>query len=71
MCGAVLAGLLASCSQNSKTFTINGTVSDEIHATAFYVYIGDEDFRVNSETVPLDTITVNDKKFTYSVDVDF
>lgn len=71
MCGAVLAGLLASCSQNSKTFTINGTVGDEIHATAFYVYIGDEDFRVNSGTVPLDTITVNDKKFTYSVDVDY
>ncbi|MBO7477775.1 MAG: AhpC/TSA family protein [Salinivirgaceae bacterium] len=71
MYGAVLAGLLASCSQNSKTFTINGTVDDEIHATAFYVYIGDEDFRVNSETVPLDTITVNDKKFTYSVDVDY
>lgn len=71
MCGAVLAGLLASCSQNSKTFTINGTVADEIAATAFYVYIGDEDFRVNTDTVPLDTITVIDKKFTYSVDVDY
>ena len=71
MCGAVLAGLLASCSQNSKTFTINGTVADEIAATSFYVYIGDEDFRVNTDTVPLDTITVIDKKFTYSVDVDY
>ena len=71
ICGAVLAGLLASCSQNSKTFTINGTVGDEIAATAFYVYIGDEDFRINTDTVPLDTITVIDKKFTYSVDVDY
>ena len=71
MYGAVLAGLLASCSQNSKTFTINDTVGDEINATAFYVYIGDENFRINTDTVPLDTITVNDNKFTYSVDADF
>ena len=70
MYGAVLAGVLASCTQN-KSFTINGIVDDEINATAVYVYIGDEDFRINPDNTPNDTIIVKDKKFSYSVDVDF
>lgn len=71
MCGALAVGLLASCNQKSKTFTINGTVGDEINATAFYVYLGDRDLRVNTDTTPIDTIFVKDKKFTYSIDFDF
>ena len=71
MCGALAVGLLASCNQKSKTFTINGTVGDENHVTTFYVYLGDKDFRINTDTTPNDTIIVKDKTFTYSVDADF
>ena len=71
MCGAVLAGLLASCSQNSKTFVCNGVVADELTDSAYYVYIGDKDFNVNTSGIPTDTIVVKDKKFSYTTESDY
>lgn len=70
MCGALAVGLLASCNQNSKTFTIEGTVDEEITDTAYLVYIGDSSFNI-SQDIPSDTIIVKDKKFSYSVDLDY
>lgn len=69
--GAVLAGLLASCTQNSKTFTINGTVDEAITDSAYYVYIGDKDFNVNTSGTPIDTIVVKGKKFSYTTALDY
>jgi len=71
MYGAALAGMLASCNQNSKTFTINGTVGDELASKSICIYIGDKDFRINPDSTPNDTILVKDKKFNYSVDIEF
>ena len=69
--GAMLAGLLASCTQNSKTFTINGTVDSEIADSIYLVYIGNQDYINNTKGVPNDTIVVKDKAFNYSIDIDY
>ena len=69
--GTMLAGLLASCTQNSKTFTINGTVDSEIADSIYLVYIGNEDYINNTKGVPNDTIVVKDKSFNYSIDIDY
>ncbi|MBR5644547.1 MAG: AhpC/TSA family protein [Salinivirgaceae bacterium] len=71
MCGALAVGLLASCNQKSKTFTLEGTISDEINDSVYVIYIGDADFKINPDGVPNDTIIVKDKKFSYSVDIDY
>ena len=71
MCGALAVSLLASCTQKNKTFTLEGTISDDINDSVFVVYIGDVDFKVNPNGVPNDTIIVKDKKFSYSVDIDY
>ena len=70
MCGALAVGLLASCTQKSKTFTIEGTVDEEITDTAYFVYIGDSSFNINQNCLR-DTIIVKDKKFSYSVDWEY
>ena len=69
--GTMLAGLLASCTQNSKTFTINGTVDSEIADSIYLVYIGNQDYINNTKGVPNDTIVVKDKSFNYSIDIDY
>lgn len=69
--GAMLVGLMASCTQNSKTFTINGTVDSEIADSIYLVYIGNEDYINDTKGVPNDTIVVKDKAFNYSVDIDY
>ena len=59
---------VAACSQPKEqpTFKINGTVSEEISDTAYYVYIGDTAFNIDTKAAPVDTIIVKDKKFSYS-----
>ena len=67
--GAVLSlCAVAACSQPKEqpTFQINGTVSEEISDTAYYVYIGDTAFNIDVKVAPVDTIIVKDKKFSYS-----
>jgi thiol-disulfide isomerase/thioredoxin len=70
LCGALAVGFLASCNQNSKTFTIEGTVDEGITDTAYFVYIGDSNFNIGLDRL-CDTIIVKDKKFSYSVDWDY
>lgn len=70
--GAVLSlCAVAACSQPKEqpTFQINGTVSEEISDTAYYVYIGDTAFNIDTKAAPVDTIIVKDKKFSYSSSV--
>ena len=69
--GTMLAGLLASCTQNSKTFTINGTVDSEIADSIYLVYIGNQDYKNDTKREPDDTIVVKDKAFNYSIDIDY
>ena len=71
MYGAVLAGLLASCTQKSKTFVVEGSVDEAITDSAYYVYIGDKDFNVNTSGTPIDTIVVKGKKFSYTTALDY
>lgn len=68
--GAMLVGLMASCTHSSKTFTINGTVDSEIADSIYFVYIGNEDYINDTKGVPNDTIVVKDKAFNYSIDID-
>ena len=70
MCGAVLAGLLASCTQNSKTFVVEGFVDEAITDSAYNVYIGDENFNVSMKE-PAAVVVVKDKKFHYECNVDY
>ena len=71
--GAVLSlCAVAACSQpkEQSTFTINGTVADEIKDTAYFVYLGDTAFNIDvKNTAPIDTIIVKDKKFSYTSNV--
>ena len=64
---ALLTSALFSCSSKS-TFTINGTVSDDIKDTAYFVYLGKEDLSFNQ--TPDDTIYVKDKHFSYTCEAD-
>jgi thiol-disulfide isomerase/thioredoxin len=70
LCAAVSVCAAVSCgSQKQDIFRINGTVSDEISDTAYYVYIGDTAFNIDVKVAPVDTIIVKDKKFSYTSDV--
>ncbi|MCQ2975267.1 MAG: AhpC/TSA family protein [Bacteroidales bacterium] len=61
--------LLNSCNNGQKaTITIDGTVSEDIKDTAYFVYLSDSCFNMNFD-VPVDTIYVKNKKFSYSSDV--
>ena len=70
LCGALAVGLLASCNQKSKTFVVEGFVDEAIADSAYQVYIGDENFNVNTKE-PVDVIVVKDKKFHYECNVDY
>lgn len=70
--GAILSlCAVAACSQPKEqpTIKINGTVSEEIADTAYYVYVGDTLFNIDLKAAPVDTIIVKDKKFTYTSNV--
>lgn len=68
LAGALLtAGVAISCSNKQQTFTIDGTVSEDITDTAYYVYISDAS--LNFSQVPVDTIIVKDKKFSYTSNI--
>gem|GEM_PF-324923 len=67
---AAMAGALLSCSKTT-TFKIDGTVSNGVSDSIYVIYIGDANFRVNTDSTPNDTIVVKDKKFSYSVDIDY
>ena len=71
MCGALSVGLLASCIQNSKTFTLKGTVSEENNDSVYVVFIGNENLKNDTKRTPDDTIVVKDKKFNYSLELDY
>lgn len=68
--GAVLAGMLASCNQNSKTFILEGTVSEDNADSIYHVFIGNSDYENNTKGAPHDTIVVKDKMIHYSIDID-
>ena len=70
MCGAFAVGLLASCTQKSKTFVVEGFVDEAITDSAYQVYIGDENFNISMRE-PVDVIVVKDKKFHYECNVDY
>lgn len=68
LAGALLTAVVAiSCSNKQQTFTIDGTVSEDITDTAYYVYISDAS--LNFSQVPVDTIIVKDKKFSYTSNI--
>ena len=66
----VFVGALMACnnsgnnSESNSNFKINGTVCQENTDSIYYVYIGDENFNIKPE-IPVDTIIVKDKKFSY------
>lgn len=68
---AALICAISACSQtqNQTPFRINGTVADEISDTAYFVYIGDTTFNIDTKSAPVDTIIVKDKKFSYTSDI--
>jgi thiol-disulfide isomerase/thioredoxin len=70
MCGAMSVGLLASCTQKSNTFVVEGFVDEAITDSAYNVYIGDENFDISMRE-PNDVIVVKDKKFHYECNVDY
>ena len=70
MCGAFAVGLLASCTQKSKTFVVEGFVDEAITDSAYNVFIGDENFNISMEK-PVEVIVVKDKKFHYECNVDY
>lgn len=70
LCGAMAVGLLASCTQKTKTFTIEGYVDEAITDSAYNIYIGDKDFRINVQN-PADVVVVKDKKFHFETNVDY
>ena len=70
MCGALAVGLLASCTQNSKTFVVEGFVDEAITDSAYNVFIGDENFRITMEK-PVDVVVVKDKKFHFETKCEY
>ena len=64
MYGVMSVGLLASCTSKSNTFVVEGFVDEAITASAYNVYIGDENFRVSPEK-PFEVVVVKDKKGIY------
>lgn len=71
MCGALSAGLLASCTQKSKTFVIEGFVDEAITDSAYNVFVGDKDFMVNMREAPTAVVVVKDKKFHFESNIDY
>lgn len=71
MCGALSVGLLASCNQNSKTFILEGTLSEENNDSVYVVFIGNENLVNDTKRTPDDTIVVKDKKFNYLIELDY
>ena len=71
MCGALSAGLLASCTQKSKTFVIEGFVDEAITDSAYNVFVGDKDFMVNMREAPAAVVVVKDKKFHFESNIDY
>lgn len=70
LCGAMAVGLLASCTQKSNTFIVEGFVDEAISDSAYNIYIGDELFNINVKE-PVDVVVVKDKKFHYECNVDY
>ncbi|MBO7494930.1 MAG: TlpA family protein disulfide reductase [Salinivirgaceae bacterium] len=70
LCGAMSVGLLASCTQKSNTFVIEGFVDEAITDSAYNVFIGDTNFRVNPEK-PFEVVVVKDKKFHFETQIDY
>lgn len=64
---ATIAVGFTSCTQKSS-FTIDGTVAEEIKDSAYLVYISDANY--NFSQIPDDTIYVKDKKFSFTSDID-
>jgi len=67
--GAVSSLSLFSCS-NGNTFKIDGTCSEEIPDSVYYVFVSDENLEFANPMVPVDTIVVNDAKKTFSWECD-
>ena len=70
LCGAMAVGLLASCTQKSNTFIVEGFVDEAITDSAYNVFIGDTNFNISMEK-PVEVIVVKDKKFHYECNVDY
>ena len=70
MCGVMSVGLLASCTQKSNTFVVEGFVDEAITDSAYNVFIGDTNFRVSPDK-PFDVVVVKDKKFHFETQIDY
>ena len=70
LCSLLSVGLLASCTQNSKKFVIEGFVDEVITDSAYNIYVGDKDFRINVQN-PAAVVVVKDKKFHFETNVDY
>ena len=70
LCGAMAVRLLASCTQKSNTFIVEGFVDEAISDSAYNVFIGDSNFNISMEK-PVEVIVVKDKKFHYECNVDY
>ena len=70
MCGALSVGLLASCTQKSKTFVVEGFVDEAITDSAYNVFIGNEKFNISMEK-PVEVVVVKDKKFHFETKADY
>ena len=70
LCSLLSVGLLASCTQNSKKFVIEGFVDEAITDSAYNIYVGDKDFRINVQN-PAAVVVVKDKKFHFETNVDY
>ena len=71
MYGAMSVGLLASCTQKSNTFVIEGVVDEAITDSAYNVFVGDKDFMVNMREAPAAVVVVKDKKFRFESNLDY
>ncbi len=71
LCSLLSVGLLASCTQNSKKFVIEGFVDEAITDSAYNVFVGDKDFMVNMREAPTAVVVVKDKKFHFDSDIDY
>ena len=71
MYGVMSVGLLASCTQKSNTFVIEGFVDEAITDSAYNVFVGDKDFMVNMREAPAAVVVVKDKKFRFESNIDY
>ena len=70
LCGALAVGMLASCTQKSKTFVVEGFVDEAITDSAYNVFIGNENFNISMEK-PVEVVVVKDKKFHFETKADY